>query len=221
MTLDVSAASSLSAIEGRMQQIEGMMKTIEARRAALANPAGLPLNPIGDAVSMGSGQANGPKPFQFYLQQANGPQGSQATGQAGSLGAKAAAFAPVIEGTAARYGLDKDLLNAVIRQESGFNPNAVSKCGATGMMQLMPETARQLGVTNPTDPVQNIDGGARYLKGLIDQFNGNIPMALAAYNAGPGAVTRHKGIPPYEETQNYVKNILSMFLKSKQDQQVS
>ncbi len=110
-----------------------------------------------------------------------------------------------------KNGLDEDFVKAVINQESGFNPNATSHCGAMGLMQLMPATAQGLGVTNAYDAEQNIEGGTKYLKGLMDRFSNDKSLALAAYNAGPNAVKKYGGIPPYAETQNYVKSVLSKY----------
>ena len=121
----------------------------------------------------------------------------------------------LIDKYADKNGLDADFVKAVINQESGFNPNATSKCGAMGLMQLMPGTAQGLGVTNAYDPEQNIEGGTKYLKGLMDRFDNNKSLALAAYNAGPNAVKKYGGIPPYQETQNYVKNVLGKYEKMK------
>lgn len=110
-----------------------------------------------------------------------------------------------------KYGLDSDFVKAVVKQESGFNEKATSKCGAMGLMQLMPGTAKALNVNDPYNARDNIEGGVKYLKGLMDRFGGDMKLALAAYNAGPNAVKKYNGVPPYNETQNYVKNIMSMY----------
>jgi soluble lytic murein transglycosylase-like protein len=114
----------------------------------------------------------------------------------------------MIERAAGREGLSPGLLSAVIRKESAGYPCAVSNKGAMGLMQLMPGTAAGLGVADPLDPGQNLDAGARFLSGLLSRYQGNLSLALAAYNAGPGAVDRNGGIPPYAETRNYVRDIL-------------
>ncbi len=115
----------------------------------------------------------------------------------------------LIDKMAPQYNLNPSLVNAVVNQESGYNPSATSSAGAMGLMQLMPATANGLGVTNAYDPVQNLQGGMAYLRQLLTRYHNNTALALAAYNAGPSAVDAYHGIPPYEQTQNYVSSILA------------
>ena len=122
-------------------------------------------------------------------------------------------YADLFNRAAARYDVSARLLSAVAKQESGYQPRAVSPAGAQGLMQLMPATARGLGVTNPLDPAQAVDGAAKLLSSLLDRF-GSTDLALAAYNAGPGAVLRYDGVPPYAETRNYVRSVMALWKAS-------
>ncbi len=117
-------------------------------------------------------------------------------------------IASIIQKASEKYQIPEKLLQAVIKQESNFNPNAVSHAGAQGLMQLMPGTAKFLGVQNSFDPEQNVMGGAKYLRQMLDQF-GSMEKALAAYNAGPGTVKKYDGIPPFKETESYVRKVLA------------
>ena len=172
---------------------------------------------VGEIEAMFAQATQAPEPapstnFQQQLLQASagGPgigaaQGAaQPTGGSGGPGP----YKQLIDAAAAKYGLDPALLRGLIKAESNFDPNAGSPAGAQGLCQLMPGTAASLGCSNVHDPAQNIDAGARYLRQQLDAFGGDVSKALAAYNAGPGAVQRYGGVPPYGETQNYVQKVM-------------
>ena len=126
----------------------------------------------------------------------------------------------IVREASEKHGVDSDFIRSVIKQESAGNANAVSRTGARGLMQLMPGTASQLGVNDSFSPEQNVHGGARYLRELLERYNGDAIKALAAYNAGPGAVDRFHGVPPYRETQQYVQRVVREYNKSKSAREV-
>jgi soluble lytic murein transglycosylase-like protein len=164
------------------------------------------------ALSPSPAASFGSPPASASFSQVLSAQSSPASSGSGAPAA-AAPYADDIAASAHRYDVDPALIEAVIQQESGFDPNARSAAGAGGLMQLMPGTARGLGVTNVYDPAQSIDAGTHYLRDQLDHFGGNVRLALAAYNAGPGAVESHGGVPPYPETQSYVSDVLANYAR--------
>lgn len=207
--MDIS--NDIAAVQSRIAEITGASATPAA--PALAAPAG----------------AN----FAALVQQAMGGRTAESAMSAPAAPGLPAGYqaplepAPVapeqidalVSQNAAAWQVDPSLVKAIIANESGFNANATSKTGAQGLMQLEPGTAASLGVRDSYDPAQNISGGTRYIKGLLERFHGDVHLAVAAYNAGPGAVEKYGGVPPYAETQNYVGNVLDSYRKYKSQAQ--
>ena len=181
---------SLAAVASRVQEIQQMIA-----------PAPAPAPPANTSAATGAGGT-------FAAQLSAATTSAAPTATAASATSSGNPYEAEIQAAAQRNGVDPALLRNLVRAESGFNPRATSGAGAMGLAQLMPATATSLGVTDPYDPVQSLEGGARYLRQALDQFGGDPAKALAAYNAGPGAVQKYGGVPPYAETQAYVQKIM-------------
>lgn len=149
------------------------------------------------------------KRFKIFMRDLKKDRQLRTSFRLGALARNPEEFEPIINEYALKYGVDKALVKAVIHAESGYNPSAVSPKGAQGLMQLMPKTAQGLKVANSFDPADNIKGGVRYLRFLLDTFKGDETLALAAYNSGMSNVAKYRGVPPYQETRNYVSKVLS------------
>lgn len=179
----------------RVQQIQGLIE--QAREVSLPGASSFAAT-LQAASSAGAPSA--------YSASASGAYpATPASEESGSTGQ----YDALVNQAAARYNVDPAVLHGLIQQESGFDPNSTSSAGAEGLTQLMPSTASSLGVANPLNPAESIEGGARYLSQMMSRFGGNVSDALAAYNAGPGAVERYGGTPPYAETQSYVAKVLA------------
>lgn len=211
--LPAGIAASELAVAQRVQQLQALIES--ARQVA---GGGLLASTGASSTGTQGSTAN----FASALQAATTADAASAAGVAGSSdaayqpavqgveagGASGGEYEALIDQAATRNGVDPAVLHGLIEQESGFDPSATSSAGASGLTQLMPGTASSLGVANPLNPAESIEGGARYLGQLMTQFGGDTEDALAAYNAGPGAVEQYGGIPPYPETQGYVTKVL-------------
>jgi soluble lytic murein transglycosylase-like protein len=185
--MDSPVPANLNSVLQRISEIESKIKSVDS-----------------------SGQNEGLTPVEFaQVMQQNIKSAPPSTPIRNMRNIPVANIREMIKKAAKENNLRPELLEAVVQVESGYNPDAVSSKGASGLMQLMPATAHALGVSDPFDPEQNLMGGAKYLRQQLDRFNGDEKKALAAYNAGPGAVLRFNGVPPYRETQNYVKKVIS------------
>jgi hypothetical protein len=191
--------SDLAAVAARIAEITGSASGAVPLATGQTGPDGLPvLNP----------SAMGNSPFAALVQAALAADRAQPTTDGDGIPFAPAANAP-------DPVPPEEIDRLVSASESGFDASATSSAGAQGLMQLMPATAQGLGVSDPYDPAQNVWGGTRYIRRLLDRFDGNLELAVAAYNAGPNAVSKYGGIPPYAETQNYVQNVLSSYEKYK------
>lgn len=201
-------------IFNRIAAIENKISSIEGRLSSSTTPLSGPKS--GNSKHLKSTDAQGVS-FENLVNSLADKDKFKAGAAGAAKGASAsqrldsASVQPYVAEAAAKYNVDPALIEAVIKQESAYDAQAESHVGAQGLMQLMPATAKELGVENSLDPKQNVMGGAKYLRQLMDQFDGNLTKVIAGYNAGPGAVTHFGGIPPYSETQNYVTKVLENY----------
>jgi soluble lytic murein transglycosylase-like protein len=207
----VDITSEIAAIQNRIAQITGTPP-----------PTAVPLTAGGSLPTYGPGGEPPAAAGQFSALVAEALERARQQGYISDASPDAARgpnpvppqdLEALVDQNAATWQVDPALIKAVIANESGFDANATSAAGAMGLMQLMPGTASDLGVSNAYDPAQNVAGGTRYLKGLLQRFNGDLKLAIAAYNAGPGAVEKYGGVPPYTETQNYVASVLGSYAR--------
>ena len=199
----MQVTSDISEVVGRIQEIQSRIATITGQTSQVSMPSfGEALqNAVGANETSTQRQPLSPSMPAALLD----PLGNQVRPITLSNPGE---YESYIQQSAAKYGVDPALIRAVIKTESSGNPHAVSRAGALGLMQLMPSNVMEAGINDPFDPAQNIDAGTHQLSDLLTQFDGNTDLALAAYNAGPGAVKRYGGIPPYPETRTYVQKVL-------------
>lgn len=204
--MSTEALTAASAPVGELavsQRVAQLQALIEQTRQAATGAVPAPPTTAGAAPA-----SSGSPAFAQALQSATAAAATPAAAQGSSGSSQSAPYDALIAQAAQRYGLDPAVLHGLIQQESGFDPNSQSSAGASGLTQLMPGTASSMGVANPLNPAESIEGGARYLSQMMSKFGGNTTDALAAYNAGPGAVQQYGGVPPYAETQSYVSKVL-------------
>lgn len=193
-------------IFNRIAAIENKISSLEGRLDGGAGPTAKRLN-----KKAAAGGADFAHLINSLAEEEKFKPGATQGASSGAQKLNSASVQPFVSEAAAKYDLDPALIEAVIKQESAYDAGAQSHVGAQGLMQLMPETAKELGVENSFDPRQNVMGGAKYLRQLMDQFDGNLTKVIAGYNAGPGAVSHYGGVPPYTETQDYVAKVLKNF----------
>lgn len=184
-------------VQARMLEIQARLDTLSGRKPVEPTPAEMPGAGLSGTIGKESGGYKPMNPLGPGMERVPAPAPEHLKG--------------MIEQAASSAGVDPALFESLVAAESSFDPNVTSRAGAMGLSQLMPATARGLGVSNPYDPEQNLMAGAKYLSQMLAKFGGDPKLALAAYNAGPGAVERAGGVPPYRETQNYVKRILERY----------